>query len=126
MSKAKLYTNDTLIYTHRGINATYDAVLLQKDHNTFTQVAQTWLMSCNANKYVHLTITCKTSPICVIQQNNSAKCLVTDKLSWSEHITNISNKAISISELSCSETWVNANSQSSQPVKQHNYIYVPF
>jgi len=78
-------------------------------------------MSFNA---MHLTITCKTSPICVIQQNNSAKCLsiiITDR---PEHITNISNKAISISELSCSETQVNANSQSSQPVKQHNYIYV--
>ena len=64
-------------------------------------------MNFNANKCVHLTITRKMSPLITtyvidnstIQQNKSAKYLgvtITDKLSWSEHITNITNKVYSI------------------------------
>jgi len=63
------------------------------------------MMKFNADKCVHLTITRKTHPLTTtytidnstIQQNKSAKYLaigvtITDKLSWSEHITNITNK----------------------------------
>ena len=122
-SKVELYTDDTLI--HRVINATENAALYL---NTLTQWAQTWLMNFNANKCVHLTITRKTSPLttnynCAIQQNNCAKYLgvtIVNKLSWSEHITTIQT----LSELSCRETLINANLQSSQPAIQH--IYVPF
>ena len=108
LSKVKLYADDTLIY--RIINTAEDAILLQKDLDTLTQWAQIWLMKFNASKCVHLTITRKKSPLIttytidnsIIQQNKSAKYLgvtITDNLSWSEHITNITNKANSIRAL---------------------------
>lgn len=101
-SKVKLYADDTLLY--RVINTPNDAVILQQDLDSLSQWAHQWQMIFNASKCLHLTITRKSSPIQskyfisnhAIQQVTSAKYLgitITNSLSWSEHITNITNKA---------------------------------
>jgi len=98
-SNVKLHADNILIY--RIISTSEDAL---------TQWAQKWMMNFNPNKCVHLTITRKASPLLTtyvidnsaIQQSKSAKYLgitITDKLSWSEHITNITNKVNSIRAL---------------------------
>ena len=79
-------------------------MILQEDLNSLSQWAHKWQMIFNVSKCVHLTITRKLSPfpstysICnhTIQQVASAKYLgitLTNNLSWSEHITKITNKA---------------------------------
>jgi len=78
-------------YMNKIINTAEDEILLQKDLDTLTQWAQMWLMKFNTS--IH------TIDNSIIQQNKSIKYLgvtITDKLSWSEHITNITNKASSI------------------------------
>ena len=81
-----------------------DISILQEDLDSLSQWAHKWQMIFNASKCVHLTITRKLSPlpstysICnhTIQQVASAKYLgitLTNNLSWSEHITKITNKA---------------------------------
>jgi len=101
-SSVKLYADDTLIY--RIINTTEDISMLQRDLNILSEWASKWLMCFNPTKCVHLTITRKANPLpscysigdSVIQQVNSAKYLgvtITSNLSWSDHITNITNKA---------------------------------
>ena len=101
-SKVNLYADDTLLY--RIINTPNDISILQEDLDSLSQWAHKWQMIFNASKCVHLTITRKLSPfpstysICnhTIQQVASAKYLgitLTNNLSWSEHITKITNKA---------------------------------
>jgi len=102
--------SNSMLMTHWVINTSEDATLLQKDLDALTQWAQKWMMNFNADKCVHLTITRKMSPLIttyiidnsIIQQKKSANYLgvtITDKLSWSEHIINITNKANSIRAL---------------------------
>ena len=101
-SKVKLYADDTLLY--RVINTPNDVVTLQQDLDSLSHWAQQWQMTFNASKCLHLTITHQTSPLPsqysisnhAIQQVTSAKYLgitITNTLSWSEHITKITNKA---------------------------------
>ena len=101
-SQVKLYADDTLLY--RVINTSNDISMLQEDLDSLSQWAYKWQMTFNASKCAHLTITHKLSPlpskysICnhAIQQVVSAKYLgitITNNLSWSEHITKITNKA---------------------------------
>ena len=73
--------------------------MLQQDLDCLSQWAHRWQITFNASKCVHLTISHKLSPFTsnhAIQQFTSAKYLgitITNNLSWSEHITNIANKA---------------------------------
>ena len=101
----KLYADDVLIYNI--INSEEDCVKLQNDLNILNEWAMTWKMFFNPTKCEFLRVTNKKNTInfqyfiqsTSIREVQQAKYLgvtINNNLSWSDHITNISNKANSV------------------------------
>ena len=104
-SKIGLYADDTILYS--TIHSSSDCITLQKDLDSLMQWATKWKMCFNPEKSEHMKITHKHNPILFnytlknqpIKEVSSSKYLgitITNKLTWSTHINNITNKALSI------------------------------
>ena len=102
LSTVRLYADDVILYT--AINTVEDCNKLQHDLNTLVRWAEDWKMSFNLQKCEFLRITLKKNPIAVqytlhdytIHEVTHAKYLgvvIDSKLSWSEHIKQVTNKA---------------------------------
>ena len=88
---------------YRSINDVSDHQILQDDLNKFVHWSTIWLMPFNLNKYKHLIITNKFSPVYnnklddhTIQRVQTAKYLgltISHNLSWSTHISGIIGRA---------------------------------
>ena len=98
--KIGLYADDTILYS--TIHTLSDCITLQKDLDSLTQWATKWKMSFNPDKSEHMKITHKHNPVLFnytlknqsIKEVTSAKYLgitITNKLTWSTHINNITN-----------------------------------
>ena len=101
-SKVRLFADDTILY--RQINSPSDCRILQRDLQQLEFWEQTWQMDFNASKCHVLSVSKKKKPIVStyilhgeqLQQVNSAKYLgveISQDLSWSKHINNITSKA---------------------------------
>ena len=104
-SAIKLYADDVLIY--RVVNCTDDCKMLQRDLDTLQTWAHKWNMSFNSAKCEFLQVSNKQSilsfPYTIqntsIREVTQAKYLgvtLNNKLTWSNHISNITNKANSV------------------------------
>ena len=104
-SKIKLYADDVLIY--RTINSVADCRNLQDDLNTLQDWALTWQMHFNSSKCEFIRVTNRKKIIefqysiqgDIIREVQNAKYLgvtINNKLSWSNHIHNITSKANSV------------------------------
>ena len=104
-SNIKLYADDVLIYNI--INSKEDCVKLQKDLDILNDWAMTWKMFFNPTKCEFLRVMNEKNIINFqyfiqntnIQEVQQAKYLgvtINNKLSWSDHIKIISNKANSV------------------------------
>ena len=100
-----LYADDTILYI--VIHSTSDCLSLQNDLNSLSQWGTRSGMFFNPDKSVFMRITRKHNPIThnytindiSIQEVSSTKYLgvtITNNLSWSTHITNITSKALSV------------------------------
>lgn len=92
------FTDDCVVY--RRISNSNDQSLLQNDLNLIESWCSRWLMETNVSKCKCMVVSCKKSNlICQYTLNSSALShttsyrylgvLITSKLSWSEHISNI-------------------------------------
>ena len=104
-SSIKLYADDILIY--RIINTEDDCKMLQRDLNLLQSWAHKWNMSLNPVKCEFLRITNKQNKIffsysiqdTLIRETTQVEYLVVtlnSKLTWSDHIANITGKASSV------------------------------
>ena len=104
-SSIKLYADDVLIY--RIINTEDDCEILQRDLDSLQSWAYKWNMSFNPVKCELIKITNRQSRIffpytiqnTLIREVTQAKYLgvtFNSKLTWSDHIFNITNKANSV------------------------------
>ena len=105
LSTVSLYADDVILYT--PINSKEDCYQLQKDLTILERWANKWKMTFNVQKCEFIRITHKKKPIfyhytlydTVVQEVTHTKYLgltIDSKLSWSEHIRQITNKANSI------------------------------
>ena len=105
LSTVRLYADDVILYT--PINSKEDCYQLQKDLTILERWANKWKMAFNVKKCEFIRITYKKKPIfyhytlydTVVQEVTHTKYLgltIDSKLSWSEHIRQITNKANSI------------------------------
>ena len=101
-STCRLFADDSLVY--RRIKTPADAFLLQQDLKELEAWELLWQMSFNPDKCEVLRITNKRNPIVTnyiihgkeLATVKSAKYLgvtITSKLSWNNHVSNISKKA---------------------------------
>ena len=101
-SKIRLYADDILLYCRS--TSLEDCTLLQNDIDNLIKWSKTWQLLFNFDKCEFLRITNKLSPTVttynmesnIIKQVSSVKYLgitINEKLQWSEHISNITNKA---------------------------------
>jgi len=99
-----LYADDTILYSI--IHSISDCHALQEDLNTLSQWATRTDMYFNPDKSVYMRITRKHNPVLynytidntAIQQVSSTKYLgitISNDLTWSTHINNITSKALS-------------------------------
>ena len=105
LSTVRLYADDVILYT--PINSKEDCYQLQKDLTILERWENKWKMAFNVKKCEFIRITYKKKPIfyhytlydTVVQEVTHTKYLgltIDSKLSWSEHIRQITNKANSI------------------------------
>ena len=105
LSTVRLYADDVILYI--PINSKEDCYQLQKDLTILERWANKWKMAFNVKKCEFIRITYKKKPIfyhytlydTVVQEVTHTKYLgltIDSKLSWSEHIRQITNKANSI------------------------------
>ena len=104
-SKLKLYADDVLIYN--TINSEADCTNLQSGLNTLQDWALTWQMHFNSSKCEFLRVTNRKKIIefqyCIqgdiIREVQNARYLgitINNKLSWSNHVHNVTSKANSV------------------------------
>ena len=104
-SSIKLHADDVLIYNI--IKTEEDCEKLQNDLNILNEWAMTWKMFFNPTKCEFLRVTNKkniinfqyfiqSTSIREVQQAKYLGVTINNNLSWSDHITNISNKANSV------------------------------
>ncbi|XP_065895940.1 uncharacterized protein [Dysidea avara] len=102
LSTVRLYVDDVILYI--PINSKEDCYQLQKDLTILERWANKWKMAFNVKKCEFIRITYKKKPIfyhytlydTVVQEVTHTKYLgltIDSKLSWSEHIRQITNKA---------------------------------
>ena len=101
-SHIKLFADDSVVY--RQINNHSDHLTLQKDLDTLTSWAKTWLMDFNIKKCVILPITLKRKPshfdyyilgqkLERVNKHDYLGITISNDLKWTNHIAKISGKA---------------------------------
>ena len=125
-STVRLYADDVLLYT--SIKSEEDCLRLQQDLHMLEKWAATWKMSFNVNKCEFLRITNRISFVSnqyllhnqIIHEVNHTKYLgvvIDSKLSWSQHIKEISNKASNV------KSFLQRNLHNCPPSIKANYCY---
>ena len=125
-STVRLYADDVLLYT--SIKSEEDCLRLQQDLHMLEKWAATWKMSFNVNKCEFLRITNRTNFVSnqyllhnqIIREVNHTKYLgvvIDSKLSWSQHIKEISNKANNV------KSFLQRNLHNCPPSIKANYCY---
>jgi len=105
-----LYADDVLLYSY--IYSESDWTALQADFDKLSEWAHTWLMEFNLKKCGHLRITNKQIPIIYnyllenhtiteVPHTKYLSVTIGRRLSWNEHIQQISNKANQVTNFLC-------------------------
>ena len=100
--KVKLFADDCILYN--TITDPDDQTQLQRDLNNVLRWESDWKMAFHPAKCIYMTISLKRSPLTTsydmrghqLEKVNSAKYLgvtISSKLSWTEHVDNISGQA---------------------------------